>query len=90
MDEIPLDRETLRQLNNMRMLIFLETKPQSNKYNQILLTKQQFKEVSDALGKIFEVKGHSLQDGEIRVVDIEISDDETLLPDLQQIHDLPE
>ncbi len=60
-----------------RLLIFLEIEPQSNKYRQIILTPEEFKNTSLTLGKVVEQKGTS------SVVELEESDEIYNLPDLK-------
>ena len=77
------------ELFSQRCLVFLETEPQSNKYNQVILSKEQFKKVSDAIISTFVSEEHpeleevELIDG-MEIVNIELSDEEYELPDLQQ------
>lgn len=73
------------ELNTTRLLFFMETNPQSNKYYQILLTEKQFKQVSDALAGCFEKQEEKdLREG-YEMFELKISEDEYSLPDLQQI-----
>lgn len=60
-----------------RLLIFLETSPQSNKYCQVILSKREFKKTSLTLGKIVDKKGKQEK------VTITLSQKEFTLPDLQ-------
>jgi hypothetical protein len=68
------------QLFNIRMLIFFEASPQSNKYNQVLLTPEQFKKVSKTIEDIFP----SEPAGEKVNVSIETSTEVYTLPDLKE------
>lgn len=61
-----------------RVLIFMETSPQNSKYNQILLTNDQFKQITALLGK---PTGEVIN--EIETYQIETSVEEYELPDLQ-------
>ncbi len=79
---IKLDDEILSGLYEQRLLVFLEVEPQSNKYNQILLGREQFKEVSEAISKTF--KAVRDKDGMDRMI-IASSVEEYTLPDLQSM-----
>ncbi len=68
-----------------RLLVFLEETPGSNKYRQVLLGPEEFKQFSINLGKV-EKEGVTLPSGtKGAVVKMELSDDSYDLPDLQQI-----
>jgi hypothetical protein len=67
-----------------RLLVFVETGPQTDKYHQVLLGKDQFKKVSDAIIKTKE-KCEDLREG-VESVTLETSEEEYLLPDLQSIN----
>lgn len=72
------------QIFEQRVLIFMETAPQSNKYNQVYLTPEQFKKVSDTICSIVKTDVE-LRDG-IEAVSIVTSQEEYTLPDLQSIN----
>lgn len=63
-----------------RMLIFIETEPQSNKYKQLILNPKEFKNISDALGKVV---GEVNIDEKTAVGNYVESEEEYELPDLQ-------
>lgn len=63
-----------------RLLIFLETEPQSNKYNQVILDPEEFKKTAFSLGKVL-----SKEDNGNDRVHFNISDEEYDLPDLLEI-----
>lgn len=65
---------------NIRMLLFLETEPQSNKYNQILLNPEEFKKVSASFGKPTGKVNRGIED-----VELTTSKEMYTLPDLRQI-----
>jgi hypothetical protein len=50
---IPFNPE---ELYETRLVVCMETAPQSNKYFQIMLNKEQFKAISDEIGKAFKEK----------------------------------
>lgn len=53
---MPLSFEELNEslgLDVTRMIVLLEDSPQSNKYRQMEFSQEQFKMVSDAVGKAF-------------------------------------
>lgn len=68
-------------LYGTRLLVFLETEPQSNKYNQVLLNPAQFKAVSNNIGVYLD---EECRPG-FEVKEVELSDEEYTLPDLQEI-----
>ncbi len=68
------------ELYTIRMLLFMETNPQSNKYRQVLLTRGEYKDVGRCFGKIVPGKG---KDQEVIVRE---SDEIYTLPDLQDVH----
>ncbi len=72
------------QLYNIRMLMFMETSPQSNKYRQILLTDSQYRKIS----KTLEDSHPSVHKDPTRPdhVDVELtlSDNTYTLPDLNE------
>lgn len=68
-------------LYGTRLLIFLEDSPQSNKYRQILLTSEEFKKASFAIGEVVE------QEGTDQTVKLEMSTELYDLPDLQQTYE---
>ncbi len=61
------------QLNKIRLLVFLEIEPFTNKYHQVILDESQFKRVSDSL-PYDSIKKTLL-----------VSDEHYILPDLEQI-----
>lgn len=71
-------------LHEQRLLVFLETGAQSGKFNQVLLTENQFKSVSDAI----IAKQHDASDLKEGMEKVEIiaSEEEYILPDLQSIN----
>ncbi len=69
------------ELYSQRLLIFIETEPQSNIYKQLLLTGEEFKKITMNIGT---VKGKK---GRIDVVEINESDETYVLPDLKQIYE---
>lgn len=74
----------LNELYETRMLVFMETAPQSNKYRQVWLTHEQFKEVSKNISTLVKVDENN-PNKEIR--EIELSDEVYPLPDLNSVND---
>lgn len=70
-------------IHEQRLLVFLETDAQSNKYNQVLLSPEQFKKVSDAIINTKRT-GEDLKP-EMEEVELTTSEEEYDLPDLQSI-----
>lgn len=71
------------EINELRLLVFLEVEPQSNKYNQVLLTSEQFKKVSDGI-VVEKVPTLDMKDGFESWTNYQ-SEEEYVLPDLQSI-----
>jgi hypothetical protein len=69
--------------NECRLLVFLENEPQSNKYNQVILSPEQFKIISKNTGRKVE-SDVELKDG-FEMYETKLSDDDYILPDLQSI-----
>ena len=72
------------ELYGTRLLLFIETEPQSNKYRQIKLGPEEFKKVSGSFGlptnKKINISGHMVDE-----IDVAMSDEIYDLPDLQEI-----
>lgn len=64
----------------LRTLVFIESEPQSNKYHQVFLTQKQYYELTRLISK-----GINKLDGNIEETEIEVSDTEYNLPDLQDV-----
>lgn len=62
-----------------RLLVFLETAPQSNMYRQVVLTPEQFKKVSDAVVTVVEERNAEGMES----VMINMSEQTYPLPDLK-------
>lgn len=69
----------LNELYETRMLVFMETSPQSNKYNQVMLTPEQYKAVSGEISTLISVDKEN-PNKEIRELDL--SEEVYTLPDL--------
>lgn len=67
-----------------RLLIFLEIEPQSNKYNQILLNKDSFKQLSDKMAEIFKAVPDPEREGK-EIMQLTVSEEVYSLPDIQSI-----
>ena len=63
-----------KELNTIRLLVFIESEPFSNKYYQVFLNSDQFKRLSEKI-PFEENKG------------LKVSDEIYVLPDLHQIND---
>lgn len=74
----PFDAEALYVT---RVLVFVETEPQSNEYHQLYLNKDEFKRLTASFGKVVGKKGH------IETIEMRYSEETYKLPDLQDIHD---
>ena len=74
------------ELNEQRLLVFLETDAQSGKFNQVFLNEEQFKKVSDAIINTKRV-GEDLKAG-MEEVELTTSEEEYVLPEnLNSIND---
>lgn len=73
----------ISSLYSPRMLVFLETDPQTNEYHQVLLTKQQYKKVSQ---HICELITPADVDG-IEEVELNTSEETYFLPDIKDVID---
>lgn len=67
----------LTEIYCLRTLVFLETEPQSNKYNQVLLNSEMFKKMTDIISK-------KIKSGEIEEREIKLSEEIYPLPDLPE------
>jgi len=65
-----------------RVLVFMETSPQSNKYNQLFLNAEEFKRMSLTLGTETGEKDTNGND----IVKLNHSEEEYTLPDLKEIN----
>lgn len=72
----------LTEIYETRMLIFLETEPQSNKYNQIMVNQEQFKIISDVISTITD---EAMIAPNIESREIKLSEEVYELPDLKSI-----
>ena len=81
----PKDQQVLETLiHELRLLVFLEVEPQSNKYNQVYLDAEQFKKVSDSI-VIRKLESNNMKEG-FELCENAQSDEEYVLPDLQSIN----
>ncbi len=79
-NKIPVGDKVYKELCTLRMLMFLETEPQSNKYRQVLLKKKHYKGVTEAISKGIVVD----RTGNIETLALKLSDVVYTLPDLDQ------
>lgn len=78
-----MKEEILTSVNECRLLVFLETNPQTNTYNQVILSPEQFKKVSDATGEKTD-NNQNLKEG-FEMFKTTLSEEKYILPDLQSI-----
>ena len=64
-----------------RLLIFLEDKPQSNTYRQLMFTAEEFQRVSLAIGSVIRKQSDGSQ-----LVNLNESNETYKLPDLQSVN----
>lgn len=77
---IPIDTGALY---NTRLLVFMEAEPQSNKYYQVHLTKEEFKRFSMSIGTVIEEENERGK----QTVKLELSEKSYMLPDLQEVNE---
>jgi hypothetical protein len=70
------------KLNTLRLSLFLETEPQSNKYRHIPLTKAQFLFINSAICK---PTGRKMPNSDIDEVEIVMSNEIHKLPDVNNL-----
>lgn len=74
------------ELYGTRLLVFMEDESCSNRYRQVLLGPEEFKRVSGSIGREtgrkLDVRGEMVD-----VVDLDLSDETYVLPDLREIHE---
>lgn len=78
-----MEKVDLTDLYTQRLLVFLESGPQSNKYRQMILGPEEFRRVSDVLMEVMEATGKTVEVGG-RLVEIrnyKLSDETYKLPD---------
>lgn len=73
--------EIYEELNVDRVLVFLETGPQTNKYQQIYFTGEEFKKMSRTIGTIVKKVGN------LEHIALNLSPEVFALPDLEPIHE---
>ncbi len=71
------------QLYEKRLLVFIETDPQTGEYQQLLLNSREFKKLSDSIGT--KVENQEMRDG-FEALEIKLSDEKYKLPDLRSIN----
>lgn len=69
----------IQELYVTRLIVLLEDEPQSNTYRQVLLTPEEFKGVSTAIGKVLAKKKN-----DIETVQVTLSRELYPLPDLKE------
>ena len=73
-----LTDEQLSDIFGLRMVVLLESEPQSNRYMQVSLSPEQFLELSNKFG---EIMGEKVTDDGIRTGSYHLISDEIVLPD---------
>lgn len=68
-------------LYGTRVLVFMEEEVDTNRYRQVLLTPEEFKRVSDQIGRVTKQFSDGYQE-----VELSLSEEVYELPDLKQIH----
>jgi hypothetical protein len=77
----PREHTILDELYETRILMFIESGPQSNKYHQLYFTEEEFRILSRAIGRVMS------KDGKVEFVQYFMSDKTYPLPDLKQINE---
>ncbi len=75
------ERDLWEELYTTRLLVFIETAPQSNKYRQVMLNPEEFKKMSFSIGHTVEI----LPNGDQRT-EANFSNDTYDIPDVPQIY----
>ena len=73
-----LTDEQLSDIFGLRMVVLLESEPQSNRYMQVSLSPEQFLELSNKFG---EIMGEKVTDDGIPTGSYHLISDEIVLPD---------
>lgn len=74
-------------LYTVRMFIYLETEPQSNQYERVMLNQEQYKRVSGAVYDCFpKDPSHECDNPNCKGVALLTSDSPIPLPDVSDIH----
>jgi hypothetical protein len=76
-----LTDEQLSEIFGLRMVVLLESEPQSDKYRQVVLNADQFLALSNAFGEIMEEKVNS---DNLREGTYLLQEEEITLPDWVQ------
>lgn len=74
------------KLNTVRMVVLMEEEPFSNKYNQVIVDKEQYKALSAFLYDLVAVKREDHECGNPKCDgrSFEVSDESITLPDLRE------
>ena len=70
------------ELYRNRLLVFLETAPQSNKYFQVYFSPKDFERVLNAVDKTFPLIAPN-----VRSINLHVSNETYDIPDLKQVHE---
>ena len=73
-----LTDEQLSDIFGLRMVVLLESEPQSNRYMQVALSPEQFLELSNKFG---EIMGEEVTEDGLRKGMYQLMSDEIVLPD---------
>mgnify|MGYP001581381100 CR=1 FL=1 len=80
MADVPHEHSLSEEIYSLRMLVFLEEEPQSNKYRQVILTPEQYNVVSVGISHNRRPIG-----GDMDEVEEHLSSEVYTLPDLQEL-----
>lgn len=70
--------ETYRELTENRLILLLEQEPLTNKYNQLVLNEEQFKQVSNLISSFFTKVG---EQNKIETILIKLYEENIELPE---------
>lgn len=76
--------QLLNTIHEVRLLIFFETKPQSNKYHQVMISYPQYNAINNIISTPAPSQANDLPGMQFR--DVDISNEVYDLPDLQTIN----
>lgn len=71
------------EIYGVRVLVFMESEPQSNKYNQLIFNNEQFRKVSKIIGDVYPYLGKE-KETDIDLYKLNQSHEVYDLPDLRQ------
>lgn len=86
----PIPSNFYKELNTIRLFLYLEQEPFTNKYNRILLNREQYKKLSLFLANEiqFHDPEHKCENPKCEGKTLEVDDEVVVLPDRQDVVEL--